>query len=71
MAHDIHGLMAGIKKAAATFAIPKEMPPSTKMAWQMHGLVQWVSSLKLCKLRPNSTQGQNSSVKPAVKNERM
>lgn len=46
------------------------MPPSTKTAWQMHGVVHGTSSLKFSILRPNWTQGQNSPVKPVkVKND--
>ena len=45
-------------------AAASTIPPSTQMAWHMHGVVQGVSSLKLSMLRPNKTHGQNSPVKP-------
>jgi hypothetical protein len=37
----------------------KAIPPSTKIAWQVQGPVQGVSSLILSTLRPNRTHGQN------------
>lgn len=39
-------------------------PPSIQTAWQMHGVVHGVSSLKLSTFRPKRTQGQNSPVQP-------
>lgn len=44
--------------------IASAMPPSIQMAWQMQGVVQGVSSLKLSILRPKRTHGQNSPVQP-------
>ena len=64
--NDVPGSMIPFKTAVA---VARAMPPSIKMAWQMHGPVQGVSSCKLSTLRPNNTQGQNSPVKPAIKVE--
>lgn len=71
MRNDVPGSIPGKMEVAATVAIARVMPPSTQMAWQMHGLVQGVTSLNLSTLRPNNTQGQKSPVKPAMKAERV
>lgn len=49
-------------------AVATAIPPSMQTAWQMQGVVQGVSSLKLSTFRPNKTHGQNSPVQP-VKEE--
>jgi hypothetical protein len=56
----VSGLMPWKTAVAAASA----MPPSTQTAWQTHGVVQGVSSLKLSIFLPNRTQGQNSPVQP-------
>lgn len=58
----------GSKPCKIAAAAATAMPPSTKMAWQRHALFQGTSSLKLSKLRPNRTHGQNSPAKPVKVN---
>jgi hypothetical protein len=54
----------GWKPWKTAVAAASARPPSTHTAWQMHGVVQGVSSLKLSIFLPNRTQGQNSPVQP-------
>lgn len=55
----------------AHVAVASARPPSTKMAWQMHGPFHGVSSLTCSTLRPNKTHGQNSPVQPTVHEKRI
>lgn len=54
----------GSTQPKTAVAAASAIPPSTQMAWHMHGVVQGVSSLNLSTLCPNKTHGQNSPVKP-------
>lgn len=59
-------VLGSIIPCSAAVAATTARPPSTKMAWQMHGPVQGVSSLSCSTLRPNKMHGQRRPVQPIV-----
>jgi len=59
MTHDIHGLMPGIKVAAATFAIPKEMPNECLPSSFVHCVQTVHMSSQACSEKWKNVKGCN------------